>query len=132
MNLPFRVKYAIFDENKEVSKKQKELKYKLLWTDLSDILKNVFEGDDNYKWMDRAEASICSIDETKQLRSNIGTIYVDCKKHQHSLHFNQQHTKEYFSIDELKYILSKIKSGLEHFLGYEINEPIIYIEIDTL
>ena len=62
MNLPFRVKYAIFDENKEVSKKQKELKYKLLWTDLSDILKNVFEGDDNYKWLDRSEVSICSIE----------------------------------------------------------------------
>lgn len=134
MNCPFNVKFAIFDENKETTKKQTELRKKLIWDDMRNIIKNSFDNDDNYKWLDRVEASVSSNDEKKQLRLSIDTFHIESKKYQHSIYFNQKHScsKEYFTIEELKYISSKIKFGLEVFLHYEIDEPIFYIEMDEL
>jgi hypothetical protein len=133
MNLPFNVKFIIFDENKEITKQQQKLKF-CINEKIKDILKNKFNHDINYKFLDRMEASLSSIDENKQIRLRIDTAHTTCKKYQHSLHFHQKHScsKEYFTIDELKYISNKIKFGLEKFLHYEIDEPIIYIEIDEL
>jgi len=132
MNLPFNIKFTIFDENKPISKTQEKLKETIIWENLRDIIKELFNTDDNFKFLDRAEASVCSIDENKQLRLRLDTN--NLKKYQHSLHFHQKHSgsKEYFTIEELKYISYKIKNGLEDFLHYEIDEPIIYINIDEL
>lgn len=132
MNLPFNIKFVIFDENKPISKTQEKLKETIIWENLRDIIKELFNTDDNFKFLDRAEASVCSIDENKQLRLRLDTNIL--KKYQHSLHFHQKHSgsKEYFTIEELKYISNRIKNGLEEFLHYEIDEPIIYINIDEL
>jgi hypothetical protein len=134
MNFPFNVKFAIFDENKEITKNQTELRKKLIWDDLRNIIKEIFNNDNNYKWLDRTEASVSSNDEKKQLRLSICGSKIEGKKYQHSIHFNQNHTasKEYFTMEELKYISGKIKNGLEDFLHYEIDEPIIYINMDEL
>lgn len=134
MNYPFNIEFVIFDENKEITKNQTKLKKKLIWDDLRDIIKEIFNNDNNYKWLDRIEAAVSSNDEKRQLRLPICTSKIECKKYQHSIHFNQNHTasKEYFTMEELKYISGKIKNGLEVFLHYEINEPIIYINVDEL
>jgi hypothetical protein len=134
MNYPFKIEFIVFDENKELSQKQKEIKKQIIWDELRVIIKNVFNNDNNYKWLDRMEASVSSNDEKKQLRLSIDTLHVESKKYQHSIFFNQNHScsKEYFTMEELKYISGKIKNGLEDFLHYKIDEPIIYIEMDEL
>lgn len=130
MNLPFNIKFIIFDENKPISKTQEKLKETMIWENLRNIIKELFNTDDNFKFLDRVEASVCSIDENKQLRLRLDTN--NLKKYQHSLHFHQASSKEYFTMEELKYISNGIKNGLEEFLHHEIDEPIIYINIDEL
>ena len=102
MNIPFKLKFVIFDEDKEVSAKQKEIRKQLILGDgFKDIIKNAFSNDAGYKFLNRCEASISSVDEQKQLRMSIWTPHLICKKYQHSIHFNQDHSssKLYFSID---------------------------------
>jgi hypothetical protein len=134
MNYPFNIEFIIFDENKEVSQKQKETRKQLIWDNLRYIIKEVFNDDDHYIFLDRVEASVSSNDEKKQLRLSIDTLHIESKKYQHSIHFNQNHcsSKEYFTMKELKYISGKIKNGLEEFLHYKIDEPIFYIKMDEL
>ncbi len=130
MNYPFNVEFIIFDKKEEVSQEQEEIRTQLIWDDLRDIVKEIFNDDNHYKWLDRVEASVSSTDETKQLRLAMDSFHTDMKQFQHSIIFNQNHysSTEYFTIEELKYISGKIKNGLEEFLRYEINDPIIYIE----
>jgi hypothetical protein len=134
MTFPFNIKIVIFDENKELLKKQKEIRKELIMDNMRYIFKELFNKDTNYKWLDRMEASVSSIDENKQLRLRFDTSHNENKKYQYSLHFHQKHTgsKEYFTIEELKYISDKIKIGLETFLHYEIDEPIIYIQTNEI
>jgi len=131
MNIPFNLKFTIFDENKDVSKKQKKIRKDLIDFKLKNIIKNLFNENDNYKFLDRDEPSLSSLDEKKQLRLLFEDIIInDLKKYEHSLHFHQleswDHT--FFTLKELKYIGSKIKTELEELLQYEIDEPVIYIE----
>lgn len=134
MNHPFNIKFIIFNEDNKTTKFQKKIKEKIIYEDMRHIIKKIFENDVNYKFLDRVEASVTSLDETKQLRLYFDNIHIESIKYQHSLHFHQLHSccKEYFTLSELKYISNKIKIGLENFLHYEIDEPIIYIEIDQL
>ena len=125
MNYPFKIKFTIFDENKVVSEQKQISKQYIMDYGLTDIIKSSFNNDDNLKFLDRCEPSISSIDETKQLR--LGN-YVDWTSHY--LHFNQSHSDDNFTIEELIYISNKIKNGLEELLHYEIDEPIIYIRVD--
>ena len=132
MNLPFSIKFFIFNEHENTTKKQNELRKSMIVGEiLKNMLKNAFVNDNNYKFLDRVEPSISSIDEKKQLRLRIDSNHKESRQYQHSLHFHQEHCarKEYFSIDELKYISHKIKIELEEFLNYEIDDSIIYIEI---
>ena len=134
MNYPFNIEFVIFDENKEVSVSQKETRKQLIWENLRYIIKKAFNDDIHYNFLDRVEASVSSNDKKKQLRLSIDTLHIESKKYQHSIHFNQKHSssKEYFTMEELKHISSKIKIGLEDFLHYEIDEPIFYIKMDEL
>ena len=95
-------------------------------------MKESFINDEHYKFLERAEPSISSIDEKKQLRLRFNTDHFEFK--QHSLHFHQLHSssQEYFNLEELKIISEKIKNELETFLHYQIDEPIIYIDISYL
>ena len=136
MNIPFKIKFTIFDETKPLTKKQIKIKNNLIdmkndMNDMKKILKNVISGLNDVKFLDRFEPSICSLDEKKQLRMSF--CYQD-KKYQHSIHFNQDHSlcKEYFSIEELKNISNKINIELEEYLHTDIWIPILYIEIDDL
>lgn len=128
MSIPFRVKFTIFDESKNMTVKQKNIRKKLICEDLEDILYCVFRQDDKYKVLDRAEPSISSIDENKQLRMDISAWNNWYKPY--CVPFMQEYTEENFTIDELTYISNKIRDGLEEYLHYEIDSPIIYIEID--
>jgi hypothetical protein len=137
MSYPFNIKFTIFDENIDVSRKQKELRHSMIFEDiLKNILKKAFIDDDKYKFLEKEEPSISSIDENKQLTLRFITEYVhfEFKQHQHSLHFHQLHSnsQEYFNLEELKIISEKIKKGLEEFLHYKIDEPIVYIDTSYL
>ena len=129
-NLPYNIKFTIFNPSKKLTKKQKDIKYDMIMGDsLKIILQTVFKNDDTYKWFHRAEPSICSINEKKQLRLYWGTYYLTGEEHQHYLYFNQSSSFEYFTIKELRCISYKIKNGLEEYLHYEIDTPVIYIEL---
>jgi hypothetical protein len=132
MEYSFNVKFVIFDENKQVSEIQQQLRKTLIYDELRNIIKKIFINDNTYKFLDRFEASVSSIDEYKQLRLSLDTIHENLKQYQHSLHFHQNHSccKTYFTIEELKYISNRIKIGLEDYLNYKIDNPIIYIEVD--
>jgi hypothetical protein len=100
--------------------------------DMKKILKNSIIDFNEYKFLDRVEPSISSIDEKKQMRMKL--TFILNNKYPHSLHFSQQYSQcnEYFSIEELKNISNRIKNELEEYLHYEIDTPILYIEIDDL
>ena len=132
MNIPFNIKFSIFDEDKPLTKDQIKIRNKLIDmknidNDMKKILKNSIIDFNEYKFLDRVEPSISSIDEKKQLRLTPNT-------NQYSLHFNQHHSqcKEYFSIEELKNISNRIKNELQEYLHYEIDTPILYVETDDL
>ena len=139
MNMQFNIKFTIFNENKPLTEKQIKIRNNLIDmnnidNDMKKILKNSIIDFNEYKFLDRIEPSISSIDETKQLR--MGFSYIVNNKCPHSLHFSQKHSqrKEYFSIEELKNISNRIKNELEleEYLQYEIDTPILYIETDDL
>jgi hypothetical protein len=134
MEHSFNVKFIIFDENKPVTDKQKTLRKTIIYDKLREILQNVFKNDENYKFLDRVEASVSSIDENKQLRLRFDSLHINLNQYHHSLHFVQTHSgcKKKFTIEELKYISNRIKIGLEDYLNYKIDNPIIYIEVDDL
>ena len=134
MEYSFNVKFIIFDENKQVTDTQKTLRKMIIYDDLREILKKVFKNDENYKFLDRVEASVSSIDENKQLRLRFDTHHINSNQYHHSLHFDQTHSccKKNFTIEELKYITNRIKIGLEDYLNYKIDNPTIYIEVDDL
>ena len=135
--IPFNIKFTIFDENKHLTQKQIKIRNNLIDmnnidNDIKKILKNSIIDFNEYKFLDRVEPSISSIDEKKQLRMKFS--YIVNNKYLHSLHFSQKHSqcKEYFSIEELKNISNRIKNELEEYLHYEIDTPILYIETDDL
>jgi hypothetical protein len=142
MNIPFNIKFTIFDVNNSLTKKQIKIRNNLLNrsidNDMKNILKKAISELNNIKFLDRVEPAICSNDEKKQLRISLSLIIKDftsiSKKYHHSIHFNQKHSQcnEYFSIEELKSISNSIKNELENYLQYEINAPILYIELDDL
>jgi len=133
--VPFNVKFTIFDENKALTQEQTELRNILIDmnnidNDIKKILKNAISSLNEYKFLDRIEPAISSINEKKQFRLSFDSF---TGVNQHSLIFNQHHSqcKEYFSIEELKIVSNNIKNELEEFLHYEI-DAILYIELDDL
>ena len=136
MNIPFNVKFTIFNEVKPLTEKQKQIKNKLIDmnnkdNDMKKILKYAITELNDYKFLDRVEPSISNIDETKQLRLSLQQHLNRNDEYQHSLIFIQNQCKEYFSIEELKIITKSIKNELEEYLHYEI-DTFLYIEIDNL
>lgn len=73
-----------------------------------------------FKFLDRAEAVVASIDETKQLRLE-PFCWNKCARH--FLLFSQEHSscKSFFRMDELHDIASALHKGLEEYLLYEIS-----------
>ena len=136
MNIPFNVKFTIFNEVKPLTKKQIQIKNKLIDmnnkdNDMKKILKYAITELNDYKFLDRVEPSISNIDETKQLRMSLQQVLNSKDEYPHSLIFIQNQGKDYFSIEELKIITKSIKNELEEYLHYEI-DTFLYIEIDNL
>ena len=130
MNIPFKIKFTIFDENTPLTKQQIEIMKNLVYAfdnDLKKILTHSIADLHDFKFLDRCEPAISNIDETKQLRLTWINTY------KHSLHFNQCHSlcTEYFSIEELKNISNRIKTELEEYLHHEI-DTVLYIDVDSL
>lgn len=135
MNLPFNLKFILFDENEELTREQLKLRKSMLNGEiLKNILIEAFKNDNSYKFLERLEPSISSIDEKKQFRLRFDVSHSELKQYQHSLHFHQLHSgsKEYFLLGEIKYISHKIKLEIEDYLQYKIDEPIIYIGVNNL
>lgn len=132
MNIPFNIKFTIFDENEPLTKQQIEIMKKLLHAfdnDLKKILKLSITDLQDFKFLDRYEPAISNIYETKQLR----LTWTHQNTYKHSLHFNQCHSlcTEYFSIEELKNISNRIKAELEEYLHFEI-DTVLYVDLDSL
>lgn len=135
-NYPFHIEFLIFDPTVDsITSEQKAIRDQLICTDLHTILQTVFKDDDRYKYLKRAEPSLSSLDERKQLRlRSMDFIYNKIKKYQYSLDFTQLYSfrDEYFTLDELNYITRKIQGGLEGYLGYDIPEPMLYIKMSNM
>ena len=132
MNIPFNIKFTIFDENKPLTKPQIVIMQNLVDAfdnDLKKILKYSITDLPDFKFLDRCEPAISNIDETKQLR----LTWTHQNTYKHSLHFNQCHElcTEYFSIEELKNISNRIKTELEEYLHHEIY-TVLYVDVDSL
>ena len=132
MNIPFNIKFTIFNKNKPLTKQQIEIIKSLVDgfdNDLKKILKHSISDLPDYKLLNRCEPAISTIDETKQLRFTWGQP----NTYKHSLYFNQCHSlcKEYFSIEELKNISNRIKTELEEYLHHEI-DTVLYVGLDSL
>jgi hypothetical protein len=133
--IPFKIKFAIFDESKTLTKKQIEIMKSLLDVfddDYDNVLKKILKQSisdlPNYKFLSRMEPAISTIDEKTQLRHT----WIQPNTYKHSLHFNQCHSscEKYFTIEELKTISNRIKTNLEEYLHFEILEVVIYLEVD--
>ena len=66
--IPFNIKFTIFDENKPLTQKQIKIRNNLIDlnnidNDIKKILKNSIIDFNEYKFLDRVEPSISSIDE---------------------------------------------------------------------
>lgn len=66
--MQFNIKFTIFDENQPLTKKQIQIRNKLVDmnnedNDMKKILKYAITGLNDYKFLDRVEPSISSIDE---------------------------------------------------------------------
>jgi hypothetical protein len=129
MNLPFNIKFVIFDENNDLTRDQKGIRIKLVDNDIEKILKYAISTLNEYKFLDRVEPAISSIDEKKQLRLELEFDRQRSKPH--SLIFHQRQSVECLSIEELKIISNKIKNEIEEYLHYGI-DTIIFIDIDDL
>ena len=133
MNYSFSVKFKIFYYY-PLTKKDLNLRQKLC-EDFHSILKTiVIDFSDKYKYLERCEPSISSLDEKKQLRMDFTSMLNQDKTQSCYLEFNQRQSYgEYFSMEELKLICQRIKQELEEkYLSYEIEEPILFIHIDDI
>jgi hypothetical protein len=55
MNLPFNIKFVIFDENNDLTRDQKGIRIKLVDNDIEKILKYAISTLNEYKFLDRVE-----------------------------------------------------------------------------
>jgi len=114
----------------KLSKKQL-LKRETLCEDLHNIINNVcLTMNGRYKYLERCEPSLCSLDEQKQFRLNCD-FYFGNKKTSPYIEFNQNEcwNKQYFTLQELREICKHIQSELEEYLCYKIDEPELFISI---
>jgi len=137
-NYPFNIKIQIFDD--KINSKCKydiNLKRKLI-EDMPNIFKNVLKHIDlcnEFKYLERVEPSLSNMDETKQIRldeSHLQSIYrnEEAKKDKCYIYFNQLYCEnEYFDYKELELIFKILKNVLEEYLGYNINNPQISLEL---
>ena len=122
---PFSVKFKIFN-NCQLSIEQQEIRGKIC-DDFHLILKNsIGEFSDKYKYLERCEPSISSIDENKQLRMCFNSFMNTRKDLSQYIIFNQAESNEIFSLEEIK-----IKQEIEEYLHYGI-DAFIYIDIDDI
>ncbi len=74
--IPFNIKFTIFDEDKHLTQKQIKIRNNLIDmnnidNDMKKILKNSIIDFNEYKFLDRIEPSISSIDEKKTTANEI-------------------------------------------------------------
>jgi hypothetical protein len=130
MNQSFHIKFVIFDENKDLTTKQKTIRMQLVNVDMRKILEYAISELNEYKLLDKAEPTISSIDEKKQLRLKL-VCGTPITAKQHSLIFRQNYSHDFFTIEEIKIVSRNIKSEIEEYLHHEI-DTIIFTEIDDI
>ena len=146
MIYPFKIKFVIINEYK---KKEFKLFKNLLSTKISSvpninnlveninkILESEFNNDSYFNFINEKTITINSKCNEKKLLMYWSSEYLpyhhDYKIYHQNLNFFQPtiDVKQFLSINELKYISKKIKNAIEKYLGYQINNPIIYLEIE--
>lgn len=129
MEAYFHVKFPVFAVWEPVTKAKLDFKNEL-YRRMRLICKVVVDRlGSEYLHLDRVEGVIASADASKQLRSDFHDRHQD-----HFIEFNQCHSncKAPFSLTELKEICTVLKEELEKDLGYQIDEPTIYISLSDL
>lgn len=135
MKLPFSV---TFDFEAHYVPKGQWAKDRAIFT--SDVLKDIARetverlGPD-YCILDRCEPVIASRDLKSQLRQNLDDLDGPATKAIFRQRWNtvtfdqlQSEPNSYFTIEDLAKIVTVMKERIEHRLGYEMLEPIIFIE----
>ncbi len=132
-NYPFEIEFILFNKNVPITQKQKELRNELIGK-LKIIIEISMEKFRNYKLLNRAEPSISTQDERKQLRFSWDTSHLKCDKYIHSLYFHQRHSAsiEYFTMDELKEIAESLNKQFGCYLGYDLDPPVISVNTSQI
>jgi hypothetical protein len=134
MNYNFSVRFQLFN-NSKLSTHQKTMRkhicdnfHNIIITVVNDFINN------KYKYLNRYEPVICSLDEKKQLRMCMSSMFDQDKTNSHYIVFTQsQNGGEYFSLEELREICEKIQKILEdNYLPYETGSPELFIAINNI
>lgn len=105
MNYSFSVKFKIF-YSYPLTKKELNMRERIC-EDFHSILKTIVsEFSDKYKYLERCEPSISSLDEKKQLRMSFTSMLNQDTTESCYLVFDQKQSYgEYFSLEELKVLV---------------------------
>ena len=120
----YKVIFNIYDGNKKVSSKQKDLANSTdSYNTIKDMLKNLFTINSKYKFVEETQ-TITTFDDKKQLKYY---MHYDHDKKMVSIIFIQNTSSSFFTINELKHITELIYYNLQHFLECKLDEPVIYL-----
>jgi len=127
----FRVRIAIFDENRAITNEERVIRQSLLHGKLFEhLLEEEFREDDVGSFEVLAaddEVGVGVRQQSKELRLRRSMLYSEFKENEHALYF-RQHGEELMSLQELKVMTERIRFRLEQFLGYGLQDPVMYIE----
>lgn len=135
MNYCFSIKFKVFyypitKEDLQIRKKLCEY-FHVIFKTIAD------ESNNTYKYLNRIEPTISSLDEKKQLRMELGSMFNNDKTELYYIEFNQKHSCciEYFNLEELKFLSHRIMKELDENFFHQhdyTQDPIIYIHANEI
>jgi hypothetical protein len=132
---PFDIEIILFNKNDDFTPETIVVRDKLLNKDIYEVIQIAIDNLQNkykVKISNNKVPIILSHDEKKEL-TLLSLPLIDLPKYKYSLYFVQkQLNNQYFTISELKEITDKLKDVFEEYLGYEIDDPIIFLDTSIL
>jgi hypothetical protein len=134
---PFDIEIILFNKNDDFTPETIVVRDKLLNKDIYEVIQIAIDNLQNkykVKISNNKVPIILSHDEKKELTLlSLPNSLIDLPKYKYSLYFVQkQLNNQYFTISELKEITDKLKDVFEEYLGYEIDDPIIFLDTSIL
>jgi hypothetical protein len=132
---PFDIEIILFNKNDDFTPETIVVRDKLLNKDIYEVIQIAIDNLQNkykVKISNNKVPIILSHDEKKEL-TLLSLPLIELPKYKYSLYFVQkQLNNQYFTISELKEITDKLKDVFEEYLGYEIDDPIIFLDTSIL